>query len=326
VVDAQIGSSLSIADLDADGTPEIIGGRGVYNERGELEWSETRARDLTSPAAVDLDDDGFLEVVWGHVASRHDGELYFENMEVGSMDVGANTGRLFPAVADLDGDEEPEIVVSTPTAVYVLDHAGATLRSVPVTTPASTGFPPAIADLDGDGTPEILVSDGDTYTAYRGDLSTLWEMPVNDASSVAAGTAFDFLGDGTAEAMYGDESQSWGFDGATGAVVFMQPRTSGTMIEYPTIADVDNDGSADMVITSDHFFNNDVPTLQVISDSMGRWIPARRIMNQDAYHVTNVNEDGTIPQHERPHWKHNNSFRAQAQIGDDGAVCMPRVD
>jgi hypothetical protein len=62
----------------------------------------------------------------------------------------------------------------------------------------------------------------------------------------------------------------------------------------------------------------------VISDRMGRWVPARRIINQDTYHVTNVNEDGTIPTQEARHWKLNNTFRAQAQIQADGTVCIPK--
>jgi hypothetical protein len=37
-------------------------------------------------------------------------------------------------------------------------------------------------------------------------------------------------------------------------------------------------------------------TLTVLRDAEDRWIPARRIWNQYSYHVTNVREDGTIPQ------------------------------
>ena len=64
----------------------------------------------------------------------------------------------------------------------------------------------------------------------------------------------------------------------------------------------------------------------MISDRQRRWVPARRILNQDTYHVTNVNEDGTIPQQEQPHWLLNNTFRAQAQVNGDGSVCLPSVD
>jgi hypothetical protein len=38
--------------------------------------------------------------------------------------------------------------------------------------------------------------------------------------------------------------------------------------------------------------------------------------------VTNVREDGTIPQFEKPHWKDLNTFRTNAQI-EGGGVCKP---
>ena len=66
----------------------------------------------------------------------------------------------------------------------------------------------------------------------------------------------------------------------------------------------------------------DTPALQVIRDVEDRWIPARRIWNQHTYHVTNVREDGTIPQVEPQHWKLLNTFRTQAQI-ENGGLCQP---
>jgi hypothetical protein len=47
--------------------------------------------------------------------------------------------------------------------------------------------------------------------------------------------------------VYGDQSQLWVYDGKSGALEFMAARSSGTIIEYPVVADVDNDGSADIV-------------------------------------------------------------------------------
>ncbi|HEX9020576.1 MAG TPA: CARDB domain-containing protein [Nitrospirota bacterium] len=45
------------------------------------------------------------------------------------------------------------------------------------------------------------------------------------------------------------------------------------------------------------------------------WVGARGIWNQESYHVTNVNDDGTIPQYESPSWLLNNTYRTQAPIG-----------
>ena len=57
----------------------------------------------------------------------------------------------------------------------------------------------------------------------------------------------------------------------------------------------------------------------MIRDVEERWIQARRIWNQHAYHVTNVREDATIPQHPAKSWQNLNTFRTNAQI-EGGAV------
>lgn len=64
------------------------------------------------------------------------------------------------------------------------------------------------------------------------------------------------------------------------------------------------------------------PALQAIRDTDDRWIQARRIWNQHAYHVTNVREDGTIPVVEPKSWTLLNTFRTNAQI-QAGGVCEP---
>ena len=69
------------------------------------------------------------------------------------------------------------------------------------------------------------------------------------------------------------------------------------------------------VVTAEH--------AQVFRDVEDRWIQARRIWNQHAYHVTNVREDGTIPQVEPRSWELLNTFRTNAQI-EGGAICDPR--
>jgi hypothetical protein len=90
------------------------------------------------------------------------------------------------------------------------------------------------------------------------------------------------------------------------------------------VVDVDNDGDAEILVVSNKNFDMQqlTPTLQVIRDSQDRWIQARRIWNQHTYHVTNVNEDGTIPDVEPPSWKLLNTYRTNAQI-ESGGVCVP---
>ena len=53
------------------------------------------------------------------------------------------------------------------------------------------------------------------------------------------------------------------------------------------------------------------------SDPSHPWVNGRRIWNQPSYHVTNVNDDGSIPQYEAPSWLINNTYRTQAAIGQN---------
>src|SRR5439155_14190077 len=98
--------------------------------------------------------------------------------------------------------------------------------------------PATIHDFDGDGHAEYAMSSASYYTVYHADGSIKWSAPVSDESGIAAGTAFDFLGSGVAEAMYADEHQLYVFDGI-GHPLLTMPRTSGTLSEYPVVADID---------------------------------------------------------------------------------------
>ena len=52
----------------------------------------------------------------------------------------------------------------------------------------------------------------------------------------------------------------------------------------------------DIVVTSDLFLQDTGDTgVIVFEDVANKWTRTRRIWNQHSYHVTNVNEDATIP-------------------------------
>jgi hypothetical protein len=107
----------------------------------------------------------------------------------------------------------------------------------------------------------------------------------------------------------------------TGFELLNAVRNSGTVIEYPVVADIDNDGSAEILVVSNTLFGGNLPyTITAIRDAEDRWIQGRRIWNQHTYHVTNVREDGVIPQHEPPNWEDLNTFRTQAQIEGGSAT------
>ena len=86
------------------------------------------------------------------------------------------------------------------------------------------------------------------------DPGVLWSKQTRDASSGGTGSSvFDFNGDGTAEVVYRDECWLRVYNGKDGKTLFAANITSNTCLELPVIADVDNDGHADIVVTSDSY-------------------------------------------------------------------------
>jgi len=308
--------AVALADLDADGDVEIIAGSNVYDHLGIQQFSAPFDALYSASMAADLDGDGQLEAIFGHAAYRADGSEYYHR-----ADVQAATGSItaHPQVANLDDDPEPEILLAVDTGIWLLDHEGNVQwqNFAPTGESYDWNRPAAIHDFDGDGQPEFGVSSLNHFGVYETDQSLLWVANIVDTSGQAGGTAFDFLGQGRAQGIYADETNMWVFDD-DGTILMSTPRSSGTWIEYPTVADIDNDGSAEILVGANSGF-----TVQAIRDVGDAWIPARRIWNQHTYHVTNVREDGTIPANEPPHWENLNTFRTQAQIAAGGHVCNP---
>jgi hypothetical protein len=201
---------------------------------------------------------------------------------------------------------------------------------------AGRGGAPTVADFDGDGRAEIGVAGAVWYAVYDADCvgdprpaecdgdRVLWRQAVeDDSSSVTSSTVFDFNGDGRAEVVYNDEQYFMVLDGVNGTVLFRDPNPSQTRTEQPVVADVDNDGNAEIVFTAnqeaafagDHIPGADrVPGLEIWSSADDSWIGARPTWNQHTYHIDNVGPAGAIPMAEAPSWMTHNSYRLNLPI------------
>lgn len=313
----------AIADIDRDGVPEIIVGAHVFNNDGTLRWKGTGGQAYQSifnginPAGgaislvADLDMTGNPEIVTGNTAYHSDG----------SIDWQVDLPDGYPAVANFDDDPFPEIVVVSQGTVRLHEHDG-TLKWGPVTLPGRTpvaGGPPTVADFDADGEPEIGVAGSDFYTVFETDGTVKWQRPTQDFSSGMTGsTVFDFDGDGRFEVVYRDEVYLRIYRGEDGTVLAQFPVPSTTLNEQPTVADVDLDGNAEILVTADHGDSDSgIPGnasnagLRVFGDANDKWVGTRSIWNQHAYSVGNVNDDGTIPRDPDWSWLSHNTYRAQ---------------
>ncbi|MCF8248100.1 MAG: gliding motility-associated C-terminal domain-containing protein [Saprospiraceae bacterium] len=124
-------------------------------------------------------------------------------------------------------------------------------------------------------------------------------MPTTDYSGLTGITMFDFNQDGKQELVYRDETTLRIIEGATGATLASYPLKSGTWLEYPVVADVDNDGQAKILVNGYEDDNNIQVKIYCFETAGAPWAPARSVWNQYGYHVTNVNDDLTIPRQEQ---------------------------
>lgn len=334
----------SIGDLDGNGEPEVVvASRVLDGKTGALKATLAPAN-TQNVVLSDMDGDGKLDIVTPSRLYKGDGSLIADTALPGT----------YVAIGDFDKDGVPEVAsIDKPTHTLSVWHYDATkpgkfavlrtgidingtfANTCPAGSSGSTtgGGPPTVADFNGDGTPDVAVAGGIGYAVIDGtkildpnvaaNQTNLWLKQTKDCSSAATGSSvFDFEGDGVAEVVYSDEHYLRVYKGTDGTVLFQTCNTTGTLFEYPLVADVDNDGHADVIVVSNNYSSITCPDngtkqngVRVFGDDEGKWVRTRRVWNQHAYHVTNVEEDGSIPAAETPNWTvpRLNNFRQNVQ-------------
>jgi len=336
----------SLADLEGDGTVEVITEHAIVDgTTGVIK------KTFLTPAAIntvaDLDGVPPLDIVAGGHATKADGtEL-----------ANTNLPQSYVAVADLDKDGKPEVIgVNSSNHTLTLwqyDPASPGKAKIvrtgldingtldPTLCPAGSagasggGGPPTVGDFNNDGFPDVALAGGVGYAVLDGKklmdpavanaATFLWTRQTRDCSSAATGSAlFDFDGDGKTEAVYADEISLHIYESATGNDRFTTCNTSGTLIELPVVADIDNDGQADIVVVSNAYAfacadGSRKSGVRVFSAMDNNWVRTRRVWNQHAYSVTNIEEDGTVPSVQRTNWLQPglNNFRQNKQPGSE---------
>jgi hypothetical protein len=304
---AQLWGGPAVGDLDGDGTPEIVAGRIVLNADGTIRWTGALGSGAYTngplAAIADLDMDGRQEVVTGRQAYRADGSMMWQQ---------AAAADGLDAIANFDADANPEIVVAGSGTFWVLEHTGAIKYTVSTSGLGGQGGGVTIADFDNDGIADIGRAGSAAFGVYRGsDGTLLWTAPITalQTNKILA-AAFDLDGDGTREAVVSDEVGVHVFRGIDGALLVDEPLGMCTGYTMPVIADVDADGRADIVTGANTScgLGNAQYGIYVYGDDT--WRGTGPIWNQHTYHITNVNDDATIPAQEPASWLLDNSYRA----------------
>ena len=302
---------VAVADLDGDGNPEVLAQDIVVDGlTGALELSGMGPASgyvpYWIPTAADLDQDGYQEIIHGDAVYDSNGNYLWSAGFAGSYGHWA-------AVVDYDGDPEGEVIMVGGGYLGVYDPDGTQLSLSRVGT--SQPGAPCVADFDGDGDAEIGWASSNTFQVSELTGTVLWSKSIDDSSGLAACSGYDVDGDGAYEVLFADQATFYIFDGATGSVNFSQGgHASGTLWEYPSVADIDNDGSAEIIIGSNNYWMSGWSGITVFGHNGSGWMKAGPTWHTHDFAVTNINSDGSVPATPTPWWQVYNVYRARPAV------------
>lgn len=246
-----------LADFNSDGVDEILAA-GLYNLRilsangAPLPgWPITVHPKIAGMATADFNADGRFEIVIftepgnGFTCARiySDNGSLLSNCPVNII----GDARMYPAIGDVDGDKNLEIVVNSASQIAILNASGEVKRFIP-TSQSFYGTPPVLADLNGDAIPEILVLTNNTMFAFNGDGSNFpgWPVPMSGYSTEKTTPVVgDVDGDQLMEiVVFADGLYIFNQDGT----LFQKKTITATQLS-PAIADFDLDGRNEVICT-----------------------------------------------------------------------------
>ena len=299
----------TVADLDGDGVPEVLAENLVIDgATGAVEQSLPQSSGIpyTMTTTGDIDLDGIQEIIYGNTVYEPGSGAQWSASFAGSY------GH-WSAILNADSDPEAEVAMIGGGTLALFEHDGTLITQVS----AGTGQPgpPCVADFDGDGDAEIAWASSSQLNMYELDGTRRWSTAVNDSSGLAACSGYDADGDGIYEVLFADQDSFDIFNGASGETLYTQSgHASGTLWEYPAVADVDNDGSAEVVITSNNYGASGWSGVTVFGHSGDGWQKSGTTWHVHDFAVTNINPDGTVPADPSPPWQVYNVYRARPAV------------
>lgn len=350
-----------LADFDENGTSEVYLGNQMFNGSngtliatsgpGAVNGAHGSAPNEPFPIAADVlptafcpDCDG-LELVAGNT-------VYSVDIGLGTLTPRTSiTG--FPdgltSLADVDSDGDIDAVVVAQNAsgrgiVYAWDlqtttqigntfQIDAAANAGGFVTPS--GGIATVGDLDGNGAMDVVVAGRNVLLALQfnpgpGTFTERWSIATNDNSGRTGTVLFDFEGDGLLEIVHRDDNALNILDATNGNLRFTTTCPSSSRMETPVVADVDNDGQANVICHCNQ-------SVKAYAPAGVPWVSTRGIWNQRSYFVLNIRDNLRIPQEQQrqevgfpngspTNFPFNAFMKQTTRLSNDGTVTYPAAN
>lgn len=307
-----------LGDIDQDGIAEVYVGNRILNAvSGELLFARTGSSGCNPHASLgtcitvssimgDFTSSSGLELACGNVVHE------FDTWSTSGLNISNAIQAPAPVLdgitgfADVNNDGKTDVIVVRSNLqdgeVWVWNADDEELIASGPS--GENGGSPLVTDLDNNCLADIIVVFRNELVIYEYDGSTDLQVKsrisIADNSGYTGCTAFDLNQDGIMEIIHRDQEALRIIDGVSLEVIDSYQLFSVTGFENPIVADIDGDGQAE-ILTSGYTNLSNPDSIRVFCfESANKpWASARRVWNQTGYHVTNVNNDLTIPQYQQ---------------------------
>lgn len=292
---------VTIADVEGSGVARVLYGSSLVSLDGELlqQWQGRSRAPWTLP--VDVDGDGRDEFLTGDGVFRLGGErvlqwpVEFADSNVGMAQLAPVRGLGDVRFLGIDGNGPLGLDAS---GALVWEWEGVTELERQAL--RETGGTFALGDVDGDQAPDMCFAVGSHVVVVSSTGETLLDDDTGSAQAwLTGGCALaDLDADGNAEVVaYGPFGLHL-YDVETRTLLLARSDLCTRSWENsPIVADVDGDGSAEIVLDSlagcpEQGWPQAV--VWVVGSASGSWAKTRSVWNQGPYDASRVSEDGTL--------------------------------